>query len=68
MVSINKTRIELLKEIGSGTYGTVWLARHHQNDNVKYIAVKLDNKNTPKDSLQKEFLVMKTIDKHQNLI
>jgi serine/threonine protein kinase len=61
MENIDKPRIELLKLIGKGTYGTVWLGRHNKKGSVKYIAVKLENENTSIDSLQKEFLVIKTI-------
>jgi serine/threonine protein kinase len=68
MESIDQPRIELLTQIGKGSYGEVWIARHHEKDFVKYVAVKLEHKNIPENSLAKEFKVMKTIDKHQNLI
>jgi hypothetical protein len=61
MENIDQPRIELLTPIGKGSYGEVWIARHHENDSVTYIAVKLDNENPPRGSLQIEFQVMRTI-------
>ncbi len=70
MENIDQPRIQLLKQIGLTAYDAVWFARYHQNDTVKYIAVKLENENTPIDSLKNEFVILERIDYkyHENLI
>ena len=64
----DQPRIELVAKIGQGTFGEVWLGRHHESSTVKYVALKLEKIVIPDGGIKKEFEVMKNIDKHQNLI
>lgn len=58
MVEYEGKRIELLQQIGKGSFGEVWIARHLDSttsDQVNYVAVKIELKSSTGNALMTEF-------------
>jgi len=62
-------RLEMLDELGKGSFGIVWLARLFEAEQPPaYVAVKIQKNSTEVGSIEQEFLSLKTIGKHANII
>ena len=67
--SVNTLRVELLGVVGEGSYGMVHVARLLDESTLvtpRYVAIKIEHGED--NALEKEFLVMKFIEKHHNII